>query len=204
MKPLLLTPFLAVATLLAQTPTGTIVGTVTDPSGAVISSAVITIENIDTRLNRTSITDSDGTYTAPALPAGAYEIRAEAVGFSKLVRRASVTTGSTTTVDLSLRIGEVAQQVDAEAEASSQIHYDHHQVSGLVSRTQIENLPLNGRNFLELAKLEPGGTNSSRASNNRTIVPTLGSGFQGAPRIGYTRVSMDGASIMAISVPGLR
>src|SRR5262245_10898605 len=187
------------AILLAQTPTGTIIGTVTDPTGAVISSTAITIVNTHTGLNRTSTTDPDGTYTAPALPVGMYEVCAEAVGFSRLVRRASVAAGSTTTVDLSLRIGEVAQQVNAATEASPQLQYDSHQVGGLISRTQIENLPLNGRNFLELAKLEPGVTNPVRASNNRIVVSTLGAGIQGSPRVGYTRVTIDGASIMAIS-----
>jgi hypothetical protein len=201
MKPLLLTPFLAAASLLAQTPTGTIVGTVTDPTGAVISSAAITIVNRATGLTRTSTTNPDGTYAAPALPVGLYEIRAAAVGFSTLVQQASVEAGSTTTVDLSLRVGEVAQQVNVETEASSQIQRDSHRVGGLVSREQIENLPLNGRNFLELAKLEPGGTEAQSALN-RTFVPILGSGLISYPRIGYTRMTVDGASIMAIAAPG--
>ena len=201
MKRLLFVLFLAEATLLAQTPTGTIVGTVTDPTGAVISSAAITIVNKATGLTRTSTTDPVGTYAAPALPVGPYEIRAKAVGFSTLVRQVSVAVGSTTTVDLALRIGEVEQQVNAEIEASPQIQYDSHRVGGLVSRLQIENLPLNGRNFLELAKLEPGGT-GIQGTSNRIFVPVLGSGLQFFPRIGYTRMTVDGASIMAIAAPG--
>src|SRR4030095_14146751 len=169
MKRLLLTPFLAVATLLAQTPTGTIVGTVTDPTGAVISGAAIAIVSSATGLTRSSITDANGTYAAPVLPVGPYEIRAMAVGFSTLVQPAAVVAGSTTTVDLSLRLGEVAQQVNAENEASPQIQYDSYRVGGLVSRNQIENLPLNGRNFLELAKLEPGGT-GIQSTLSRTFV----------------------------------
>src|SRR6185503_1299906 len=78
---------------------------------------------------------------------------------------------------------------------------DSHRVGGLVSRAQIENLPLNGRNFLELAKLEPGGTEAQSALN-RTFVPILGSGQISYPRIGYTRMTVDGASIMAIAAPG--
>ena len=201
MKRLLLILFLAEATLLAQTPTGMIVGTVTDPTGAVISSAAITIVNRDTKLDRASITDPDGTYSAPALPVGVYEIQAKAVGFSTLVQQASVTAGSTTTVDLSLRVGEIAQQVNAESEASPQIQYDSHRVGGLVSRAQIENLPLNGRNFLELAKLEPGGT-EVRGTSNQIFASILGSGLQSFPRVGYTRMTVDGASIMRIAAPG--
>ncbi len=102
---------------------------------------------------------------------------------------------------MELQLGEVTEKVTID-DAVPLIRYDHHQVSGLVSRAQIENLPLNGRNFLELAKLEPGGTSPVRASDNRIIVPTLGAGSQVSPRIGYTRVSIDGASIMAISAPG--
>ena len=201
MKGLLPILFLAEVTLWAQTPTGMIIGTVTDPTKAVISSASITIVNKATGLSRASTTNPDGTYAAPALPAGFYEIRAQAVGFSTLVQQVSVVAGSTTTVDLALRVGEFAQQVAAEIEASPQIQYDSHRVGGLVSRAQIENLPLNGRNFLELAKLEPGGT-SPQSAINRTFVPILGSGLVSFPRIGYTRMTVDGASIMAMSAPG--
>jgi hypothetical protein len=192
---------LAEVTLWAQTPTGTIVGTVTDPTGAVISSAVITIANRANGLTRTATTNPHGAYAAPLLPVGVYEIRAKAVGFSTLVRQASVVAGSTTAVDLPLRLGEVAQQVNAETEATPQVQYDSHRVGGLVSRAQIENLPLNGRNFLELAKLEPGGSEAQSALN-RTFVSILGSGLVSYPRIGYTRMTVDGASIMAIAAPG--
>ncbi|HEX6730720.1 MAG TPA: hypothetical protein VF074_11935, partial [Pyrinomonadaceae bacterium] len=70
---------------------------------------------------------------------------------------------------------------------------------GLVSRQQIENLPLNGRNPLELAKLEPGVTNPTRLNDNRIFVSFLGSGLQTIPRVGYSRVTVDGASI---NMPG--
>jgi len=201
MKRLLLILLFAEVPLLAQTPTGTIIGTVTDPTGAVISSAAITIVSRATGLTRNCTTDSEGAYTAAALPVGLYEIKAAAVGFSTLVREASVVAGSTTTVDLALRLGEVAQQVNAESEASPQVQYDSYRVAGLVSRAQIENLPLNGRNFLELAKLEPGGT-GIQSTLNRTFVPILGSGLVSFPRIGYTRMTVDGASIMAMGAPG--
>ena len=185
----------------AQAPTGAIAGVVTDPAGARVAGAHVDIVNRYSGLTRGLITSTEGDYGTSALPPGTYQLIVEAAGFRRLEGAAGVEAGTTTTVNLALQLGEVTEKVTID-DAVPLIRYDHHQVSGLVSRAQIENLPLNGRNFLELAKLEPGGTSPARASNNRTIVPTLGAGFQGAPRIGYTRVSMDGASIMAISAPG--
>ncbi|HEU0007780.1 MAG TPA: carboxypeptidase regulatory-like domain-containing protein, partial [Terriglobia bacterium] len=185
----------------AQAPTGTLAGVVTDPAGARVAGARIEIISRSSSLTRALTTSTEGEYSAPALPPGSYQVTLEAAGFRRLETGASVEAGTTTTVDMELQVGEVTEKVTIN-DAAPLMRYDHHQVSGLVSRAQIENLPLNGRNFLELAKLEPGGTNPARAANNRTIVPTLGAGFQGAPRIGYTRVSMDGASIMALSVQG--
>jgi len=87
--------------------------------------------------------------------------------------------------------------------AAPLLHYDQHQVGGLVSRAQIENLPLNGRNFLELAKLEPGVTDPVRLADNRTFVSSLGAGLQTIPRMAYTRVTVDGASVTTPSTIGM-
>lgn len=122
-------------------------------------------------------------------------MKAEAAGFGLLERTATVEAGTTTTVNLMLQVGGVSEKINVN-DVAPLIHYEHHQVGGLVSREQIENLPLNGRNFLELAKLEPGVTNAVLTTNNRTLVPTLGAGLQIVPRIGYTRVTMDGASVV--------
>jgi hypothetical protein len=107
-----------------------------------------------------------------------------------------VEAGTTTTVDLVLEVGGVSESITVRASAPM-MRFDHHQVAGLVSREQIDSVPLNGRNFLELAKLEPGVTNLVRATNNRSLVPVLGAGLQTLPRIGYTAVTIDGASVTA-------
>ena len=97
-----------------------------------------------------------------------------------------------------IQIGDVTEQVTVD-DAAPLMHYEQHQVGGVISRKQIENLPLNGRNFLDLAKLEPGVTNPVSTTNNRLLVPTLGAGVQVLPRIGYTRVTVDGANINFIA-----
>ena len=191
--------WLASAAGLAQEPTGTISGLVSDPSGAAIHNARVTVANLSTGLDRKLETSAEGRYAAPALPAGSYQVKVEAEGFRSLIRPVTVEAGATTTADLTLQVGDASQTVTVGATAP-QIRFDHHQVSGLVSRAQIENLPLNGRNFLDLAKLEPGITNASRGANNRIYVRMLGTGGDTAPRVGYTRVTVDGGSILG---PGL-
>src|SRR5262249_4817353 len=129
---------LAVASV-AQAPTGTIAGAVTDESGAPIPAAVISITNRDTGLRRSTVTMLDGAYSAAALPAGSYEVKCEAPGFRPVAREAAVATGSTTTVDLSLPIGTTKDVVTVEG-ASSQIVYDSSKIDAVVTRQQIENL----------------------------------------------------------------
>ena len=145
----------AVGALLAQAPTGTIAGTVTDQSGAVVPNAKITIVNKDTGSTREMLAGTDGTFSAAVLPAGNYDVRAEAAGFRQLVQPAIVETGTTTTANLSMLVGATKDVVTVEALAAN-INYDSNTIEGVVTRQQIDDLPLNGRSFLNLAQLEPG------------------------------------------------
>jgi hypothetical protein len=147
--------FAAAAALLAQVPTGTIAGTVTDASAAVVPNAKITIVNKDTGSTRGLATAADGTYSSAALPAGNYEVRAEAAGFRQLIQPATVETGATTTVNLSMVVGPTKDIVTVEATAAN-INFDSNTIQGVVTQQQIDDLPLNGRSFLNLAQLEPG------------------------------------------------
>jgi carboxypeptidase family protein len=195
----LLTVLLAAGTAWAQAPTGTIAGIVVDSSGTPIAGARVRLTNRDSGLARSVTTSAEGDYSAAALPPGVYQVTAEADGFRLLGRTATVETGTTTTVDLTLQVGQMSEQVTVEA-AAPLIQYEHHQVGGLVSRGQIEDLPLNGRNFLELAELEPGVQAPARASSNRTFVPALGQPVGNSGR--GTRVTVDGGSIMAVGNGG--
>ncbi|HEY1271330.1 MAG TPA: carboxypeptidase regulatory-like domain-containing protein, partial [Terriglobales bacterium] len=183
----------------AQTPTGFIVGVVRDPSGAAVPAARVEVESKSTGFARTVISSGTGDYSCPALLAGEYEISVEFPGFRKAVRKAAVEAGLTTTTDFSLQIGDEKESVTAES-TSAQMHFDSPSVNGLITRGQIENLPLNGRSFLELAKLEPGGQSLTRQNNNRTLVPVLNAPSGNSGR--GTRVTVDGGSIMAIGYTG--
>jgi hypothetical protein len=191
---------IALGTVRAQAPTGAIAGLVADPTGAAISGARVVVTNKETGLKRTCVTAPRGDYSAPALLAGEYEVVAEAPGFQRLALEATIEAGITTTVNPTMQVGPTTETVTVDA-ASPQIHYDAHEVGGVVTRPQIEGVPLNGRGFLELAKLEPGAQQPTRGSNNRTFVPLLG-----APNGGNngraTRVTMDGGSIMQIGNGG--
>jgi Carboxypeptidase regulatory-like domain len=185
----------------AQSPTGAITGIVTDAAGAALAGAQVSVTHRDTRYVRTVATSNAGTYNASALSPAEYTVSAEVKGFKRVIRSARVEAGTTTTVDLTLEIGEILDTVTVRG-AVPLIRQDHHVVSGVVTREQIENLPLNGRNFLELAKLEPGVTSPVRGAFNRTFVPSLGSGLQTIPRVGFTRTTVDGASIHPLGTIG--
>jgi hypothetical protein len=139
----------------AQAPTGTILGTITDSSGAAIQTAVITVTHQATGTARKLAPNPFGLYNAPALQAGEYEVRVEAAGFQTVVRPATVQVGENTTVDVSLTVGSQSQVVTVEA-ATAQVSYDSNSIQDVVSRQVIQELPLNGRSSLQLASLEPG------------------------------------------------
>jgi hypothetical protein len=151
----LILAFALAISLPAQAPTGTITGVLTDESGAVVPNATVTITNKDTGAVRTVQSLSDGSFSAPALPAAQYEVRAEAAGFRVMVRPAQVETGSTITVNITMQVGATKDVVTVEA-AAANINYESNTVQGVVTKKQIDSLPLNGRSYLNLAQLEPG------------------------------------------------
>jgi hypothetical protein len=144
-------------TAYAQTPSGTILGTVKDESGAVVPNATITVTNKATNVIRSMTANAEGLYSAAALQPGEYEVRAEMQGFKTVVREAQVIAGGNTTVDMAMSVGEARQVVEVEA-ATAQINYESNTVQGVIARQTIEDLPLNGRSSLQLASLEPGVT----------------------------------------------
>ena len=175
---------------LAQAPTGIITGTVTDESGAVVPNATITITDKATGSARSLTSNAAGLYSAPALPAGDYEVRVEVQGFRTAVRDATLVVGSTTTVNIPMTLGGTKDIVTVEA-ASAQINYESHAIEGVVERKTIQELPLNGRSFMQLASLEPGVTitpGTTAQFNTLFTVSVLGAG-------NHTVFTVDGGNI---------
>lgn len=182
-------------TVFAQAPTGIISGTVTDQSSAAIPNATVTITEKTTGTVRTLTTNNAGLYSAPALLAGEYDVRAEAPGFRTMVRTATVTAGNTITVDMQMALGQASEVVTVEGQAAA-MNFESQQIAGTVARNTIQELPTNGRSFLILASLEPGVTYTTGVPaqfNSLINVQTLGGGSnqQGA----YTRITVDGGII---------
>jgi hypothetical protein len=149
---------LAWSTLLyAQTTvaTGSIVGLVTDQSGAVLSGAKVTISNKATGQSTVTGTTSAGTYASGALTPGDYTVRVEAQGFKTTEAALVVEVGVTAAGNVKLQVGQTNQVVEVEASALA-VNTEQAGVQGVINTEQIENLPINGRNFLDLAQLEPG------------------------------------------------
>src|ERR1035438_209906 len=137
--------------LLAQAgATGTILGTVTDSSGAIVAGAKVTVTNISTNVAFQTSTSSAGDFNAPSLNPGTYKVTVAATGFER-----SVTNGITLTVNQKVRIdaalkpGAVSETMQVTAQALT-LDTDSAALSQLVSQQQVEQLPLNGRNFMQL------------------------------------------------------
>ena len=141
----------------AQVPTATIAGTVTDPSMAVLPNANVTVTNTATGAVRVVQSGPDGTFSLPSLPPGAYEVLIEAPGFQPTIVPVEVSTGATATVRITLQVSTRTEAVTVVG-ASTTVDLTSNRVQGVVGRQQIENLPLNGRSFLNLAQLQPGVT----------------------------------------------
>ena len=139
----------------AQT-TGAVTGTIQDRSGGVLAGAQISARHVDTGLTRSSLSGPDGRFVFPLLPVGSYEIRGERSGFRPLVRKGmSLTVGETAVIDLVLEVGSLDQELTVVGEAAL-VNTQSAELGYLVSEGAIRELPLNGRNYTDLALLQPG------------------------------------------------
>ncbi|MBX7174612.1 MAG: TonB-dependent receptor [Pyrinomonadaceae bacterium] len=174
---LLFVLFFCSVSVFPQTPTATLTGVVTDPNGAVISGANVTATNKATNLSRTTSTNGEGVYVFTNLPLGFYEISAEANGFKKSsFENIELNVGQTKNLDISLKIGEViiADNFDFY---DNLVDTQTSKIDTLIRSKEVENLPLNGRNFLELALLTAGNApapNFDPTKTNTVVVSSAG------------------------------
>jgi len=135
--------------------TGSIVGTVTDPSGAVVSSAKVTITNKATGQIVETTSNATGAFSAGLLKPGNFTLRVEATGFKTTELPVVVLVDTTSTASVKLQLGQTSEVVEVTGSEVA-VNTEQATVQGVLTATQIENLPVNGRNFLDLAQLEPG------------------------------------------------
>lgn len=141
----------------AQTVVGRISGTVTDATGAVVPGAVVTVTNVATNLVRTAAADEDGFYTVTNLPVGTYVVAAEGQGFKRAEQRGvALTADARLTVDMSLEPGQVTETVQVSTALGETVNTTSGEVARVVDSQQVQNLALNGRNYIQLLSLIPG------------------------------------------------
>jgi len=154
---LLAMAILWLAPVRAQEAGGTIVGAVTDPSGAAVASANMTIRNVATGVERTTPTNTDGLYVVPNLVPGNYEIKVDATGFaSTVVSNIALTVGERREVNVTLKIGQASDTVTVQSSEISDIQLASSSVGNVVDSHTVVELPLNGRDWTSLTLLEPG------------------------------------------------
>ena len=146
--------------LAAQTFRGTILGSVTDSSGAAVSGASVSARNTATGQQRTTQTSGDGSYSIPELPIGTYEVKASQTGFQTWVTRVDVGVASERRVDAQLKPGQVSERVEVSSESLPQVETTSDTLGTTYIASTIKDLPVNGRDYQKLIFLTPGITGS--------------------------------------------
>jgi hypothetical protein len=144
---------------------GTILGVVKDPSGAVIPNATVTIMNVDTTVSRTATTGPDGAFRIPALQPGHYSVKVEAAGFQTQTQTGlTLNVAQELVVNANLQVGAASQEVTVTGEAPI-VNTTTSSLGSLVNDQRVSDLPLNGRNYLDLTLLTPGVQQNSHPSS---------------------------------------
>ena len=213
----LLLIFLLASVVPAQTFRGTILGTVTDPNGAVVPRAKVTVKNTSTGLERSTATDEEGNYSIPELPVGPYEVRVEQTGFvSSRVENVSVEVASERRVDVKLSVAGTETTVTIAANV--QVETTSNTLGGTITTKAAEDLPINGRDFTKFLVMVPGATgdpsgatdspgsfglfsangNRGRANNYLLDGTDMNDGYRNLPAINEAGVFGTPATILPI------
>jgi hypothetical protein len=216
---LVLVVLFSTATIVGQTFRGTILGSVTDPSGAVVAGATVKIHNVATGLERTTTTSADGSYAVPELPIGTYSVTVTLTGFqTAMVNNVAVDVATERRVDVAFKTGQVSERVEVQGEELTQLETTSAEIGGTITSKTIENLPVNGRDYTKLIYLNPGvagspdqisdspgsfGTfsmNGSRGRANNFLLDgtDMNDGFRNDPAINEAGVFGDPATILPI------
>jgi len=169
-----------VALAQASTAAGTITGTVTDAKGAVIPNASVTITNTATNVSKSLTADGSGFYSGGSLVPGEYKVSVTAPGFSTTNLTITVQIGNTASGNVKLAVGAAKEQVEVTADEVA-VNQTQSTVGGVLTEQQIDTLPISGRNFLDLAQLEPG----VQLQSGETFDPT---------KAGYSSISINGVN----------
>src|SRR5215831_8328704 len=134
---------------------GEITGVVTDPTGSIVANAAVTVSNSDTNFTRRVTTNSSGNYSFPALLPGIYNVRAEVQGFQTEIRTdIELQVQQTARIDFQLRVGVVSETIEVTGGAPL-LNTENANVGTVIENKRIVDLPLNGRNFLQLVSTAP-------------------------------------------------
>ncbi|MGD1216083.1 MAG: carboxypeptidase regulatory-like domain-containing protein [Terriglobales bacterium] len=148
---------LSTAMLMGQTFRGTILGSVTDPSGAFVAGSTVKVRNLATGLERTTVTSGDGSYRVPELPIGTYSVTVAQTGFQTAVtNNVEVDVATERRVDAQLKTGQVTQTVVVSGGDLPQIETQSNDLGGVITAQVADNMPVNGRDYTKLIYLNPG------------------------------------------------
>lgn len=165
----------------AQKVTGTITGVVTDPTGAIVPGATVAAKNPATGTVRTAKTDTNGVYTFPQVEVGDYTVTVTKEGFKTFTQKdVGLHVATTTTANFQLQVGSTSEQVEVEASAV-QVNTENGTVGNVMEGEQVRELPMNGRNFVQLTTLIPGASVSENFDNkNKGLLAGVDISFSGA------------------------
>src|SRR6202521_4620563 len=148
---------LSAAMLMGQTFRGTILGTVTDPSGAVVAGATVKVRNVATGLERTTATSADGSYAVPELPIGSYSVTVSLAGFQTAITSdVDVNVATERRVDVAFKTGQVSERVEVSGQELNNVETTSAELGGTLTSDAIANVPVNGRDYTKLIYLNPG------------------------------------------------